>query len=285
MATPATVQTDATASRSEPALTKSTVSGALTENRVAAHTQPAQVQVNASTLIDSLPEVDGLWSQIILEAEAGRFSPSLIEEHDFGIFRDAGDLYVRRELTPGEEFCINNISGRVLELGAGFGRVSSHLRERGVSVITTDADPALVQMYRARGWTDACALALPEVPHSLGKFDAVIALRGVLGSSGEIDAVYESLARIREVLNPGGRLIISSSRVNTLFVLPGRSPLEYRIRFIYRGQRSTWLRFTALPEWLAIPFLKRLGFINVQVLEPAISDGAGYYVFAQVPAE
>ena len=285
MATAATVQTEPAAACSEPALTNSNAGAARIENRVAAHQQPAPVQVHPSAIIDGLPEVERLWSQIILDADAGRFSPSLIEEHDYGVFREVGDLYVRRELTPGEEFCINNIGGRVLEIGAGFGRVSNHLRERGFSVITTDADPALVQMYRARGWTDAGELMLPEVPASLGKFDAVIALRGVLGAAGEIDAVYESLARIRAALNPGGRLIFSSSRVTNLLVLPDRSPLEYRLRFIYRGQRSSWLRFTALPEWLAVPFLKRLGFINVQILEPAISDGVGYYVFAEAPAE
>jgi SAM-dependent methyltransferase len=178
--------------------------------------------------------------------------------------------------------CANTVRGRVLELGAGFGRVSHHLRERGLQVVTTDADPKLADMYRSRGWADACEVTLPQIPPHLGKFDAVIALRGVLGSAGDIDAVYQSLARIREVLNPGGHLIISSSRVSTLFLLPNRSPLEYRVRFIYHGHRSPWLRFTALPDWLAVPFLNGLGFTNVQIVEPAISDGAGFYLFSQL---
>jgi hypothetical protein len=37
-----------------------------------------------------------------------------------------------------------------------------------------------------------------------------------------------------------------------------------------------------LPEWLALPFLKELGFIDVQTLDPAATEGAGYYIFAKI---
>ena len=258
----------------------------------AVNTRPAQkttqpgpqtpLQLSPSAVIDLLPEAPRLWTEMILDAEDGRFTPPLIEEHDFGILRNCGDLYVSQQLTPGEELCVSPVRGRILELGAGFGRVSDYLRQRGQSVVTTDADPEIVAMYQSRGWTDSCEIALPNFPQGLGKFDAVIALRGVLSLSGEIDAVYQSLARIRDLLNPGGRLIFSSSRVSSLLSFPGRSPLEYRVRFIYRSHRSLWLSCTAVPEWLAIPFLRGLGFVNLQIVDPATTDGAGYFVMAQL---
>jgi SAM-dependent methyltransferase len=240
------------------------------------------VQVTPSAVVDSLPEIGRLWTQLILDGERGQFTPPLYQEQYFGLFTNPGDLYVRRELTAGEQLCAGTVKGRVLELGAGFGRVSHALRERGLEVVTTDADPELVAMYQARGWKDACEVSLPDVPASLGKFDAVVALRGVLSLSGEIDQVHRSLRRIRRLLNPGGRLIFTSGPVNTLVVLPGRSPLEYNTRFIYRQGRSSWLKFTALPEWLAVPFLRGLGFVNIQILSAANSDGAGYFGLAQL---
>jgi SAM-dependent methyltransferase len=231
-------------------------------------------------MVDSLPESPRLWAHILLSAEQGSFTPPLIQEHEFGIFINAGDLYTRQELTPGEEIAVSFARGRVLELGAGFARVSRCLREHGFEVVTTDADPEIVKMYQARGWSEACEVTLPDIPASLGTFDTIIALRGVLSLAGELDQVYLSLQRIRQRLNPGGRLIFTSTKVTALLPIPGRSPLEYRIRFLYRGCRSPWLRATALPEWLAVPLLRGLGFNNTQILDPSNSEGAGYYALA-----
>jgi SAM-dependent methyltransferase len=233
-------------------------------------------------LVESLPESPRLWTDIVLDIERGLFVPPLVEEHDSGVFMSSGNLYARPELTPSEDLIVKLIKGRALELGAGPARVSRALRDRGVQVVTTDADNEIVEMYSARGWADSCPVSLPEIPAVLGKFDAVIALRGVLGLSGEIDAVRLSLQRIRDSLNPGGRLIFTASRVQSVLVVAGRSPLEYRVRFIYRGRRSAWLRGTALPEWLAIPFLNELGFGNLQTIEPVSSEGIGYVVLAQL---
>ena len=237
-------------------------------------------QVTPTTLVDALPEFALLWTRMVLDAEQGLFAPPLIQEHDFGVLISVGDLYVRHALTPGEEVAATLARGRVLELGAGFGRVSHNLRNRGHEVVTTDADADIVSMYRARGWADACQVTLPEIPESLGRFDTVIALRGVVSLAGEFDQVHRSLVRIREILNPGGRFIFTSSKVNALVPIPGRSPLEYHVRFIYRGARSGWLRATALPEWLAVPLLREFGFESIESLESSSADGAGYYGFA-----
>jgi SAM-dependent methyltransferase len=217
---------------------------------------------------------------MILDGDQGTFTPPLYQEHDFGVLISAGDLYVRQTLTPGELLTVGMARGRVLELGAGSARVSRHLRDQGLEAIATDADSDLVAMYKTRGWADARQVTLPDIPASLGKFDTVIALRGVLSLAGELDLVLRSIRNIRRLLNPGGRLIFTSSRVSALLLLPGRSPLEYRVRFIYRGCRSPWLRATAIPEWLAIPLLKEEGFVTVETVESSVSDGAGYYVFA-----
>lgn len=242
-------------------------------------------QVPASALIDSLPACSNLWTRIILDAEQGTFAGPLMQEQEFGIYVNAGDLYTRRGLTPGEMVCASLARGRVLELGAGFGRVSSCLREQGLEVVTTDSDPEIVSMYRARGWASAQEVTLPEIPPSLGKFDTIIALRGVISMTGELDQVLRALRRIKQSLNPGGKLIFTSSKLSALLLIPGRSPLEYRIRFIYRGFRSLWVRATALPEWLAIPFLKEQGFHSIETLDASSADGAGYYAFATLDHE
>jgi SAM-dependent methyltransferase len=241
-------------------------------------------QITPTTLVNSLPDVSNLWTRMILDGEQGMFSPPLYQEHDFGVLMNAGDLYVRQALTPGEQLTIGMARGRVLELGAGYARVSRHLRDLGLKVLATDADPELVAMYKTRGWSDARQVTLPDIPGSLGKFDTVIALRGVLGLAGELDLVLRSIRQIRTLLNPGGRLIFTSSRVHTLLMFPGRSPLEYRVRFIYRGCRSPWLRATAIPEWIAIPLLKEEGFVTVETVESSTAEGAGYYVFATASA-
>jgi SAM-dependent methyltransferase len=73
------------------------------------------------------------------------------------------------------------VRGRVLDVGAGGGRVSLHLQERGHEVVAIDNSPEAVEVCPRRGVRDARLLGFDEVDDALGTFDTIILLGNNFG--------------------------------------------------------------------------------------------------------
>lgn len=98
--------------------------------------------------------------------------------------------------------------GRVLDVGSGMGRVAEALRLRGHHVVATEPDPALRAQSRST-YPDLEVLphaALQLDPADQGRFDLVVAVGNVMIYLGE-GSERSVLARFRELLAPGGRLL------------------------------------------------------------------------------
>lgn len=99
--------------------------------------------------------------------------------------------------------------GRVLDVGSGMGRVAESLRLRGHDVMATEPDPGL----RAQSLTtypDLTVLphaALELDPVEQGRFDLVLAVGNVMIYLG-VGTERPVLARFRDLLVPGGRLLV-----------------------------------------------------------------------------
>lgn len=100
-------------------------------------------------------------------------------------------------------------SGRVLDVGSGMGRVAESLRLRGHQVVATEPDAALRRQSLST-YPDLAVLphtALQLDPAASGRFDLVVAVGNVmiyLGAGTE----PRVLARFRDLLAPGGRLLV-----------------------------------------------------------------------------
>ena len=97
---------------------------------------------------------------------------------------------------------------RILDLGSGMGRVAEALRRRDHDVVATEPDAALRAQSLAT-YPDLAVLphaALDLDPDELGGFDLVVAVGNVMIFLGE-GTEPAVLARLRELLAPGGRLL------------------------------------------------------------------------------
>jgi SAM-dependent methyltransferase len=97
---------------------------------------------------------------------------------------------------------------RILDVGSGMGRTAAALAARGHDVVATEPDPALRRQSR-RTYPDLEVLpheALALAPGEVGTFDLVVAVGNVMVflAEGTERAV---LARCRELLSPGGRVL------------------------------------------------------------------------------
>lgn len=95
----------------------------------------------------------------------------------------------------------------VLDLGCGYGRVSTPLRKRGYRVVGYDLSPPLLKRARERDpagtWVRGDMRFLPFS----GRFDTVISLFNTLGYFEEEDENFRVLRSVSEALRPDGRLV------------------------------------------------------------------------------
>lgn len=90
---------------------------------------------------------------------------------------------------------------RALEVGCGDGDLARVLAGRGHEIIAIDSDPSAVSAAKARG-VDARLAVWPAFDD--GKFDAVLFTR----SLHHIEPLDGAVTRARELLQPGGRILI-----------------------------------------------------------------------------
>lgn len=130
----------------------------------------------------------------------------MVAEYDRLRFGGAGGAWVNeRELNLIEELLPP--SGRVLDLGAGTGRLSRRLSERAYDVVALDTSAEMLKVTRAAAIPVIQADGF-RLPFRSGAFDAVVALRVAFHY-----ADLSSLLRgARAVLKPGGRLVFDTYR-------------------------------------------------------------------------
>ena len=95
----------------------------------------------------------------------------------------------------------------ILDLGCGYGRVSTPLRNRGYRVVGYDLSPPLLK--RAHEGEPAGAWVrgdMRELPFA-GSFDWVVSLFNTMGYFEEEDENFRVLRSVSEALRPGGRFV------------------------------------------------------------------------------
>jgi len=101
---------------------------------------------------------------------------------------------------------------RVLDLGAGDGRLAIPLRDAGCEVVAVDNDPRAVDTLRAHE-IDAHEqdfLNGPIAPLGAARFDAVICMGNTFCLVHDVDAAVSLVGRIKDLLREGGLFIIDN---------------------------------------------------------------------------
>lgn len=123
--------------------------------------------------------------------------------------------------------------GPVLDLGAGAGRASLHLQDRGLDVTAVESSPGAVEVCRLRGVRDVRIGDLNDPPTDK-VWRAVLLLCGNLGLGGSWEGNRRLLRTLADRSEPGALLIGDSVNVE------GRAEIGLRIR--YSGSVTPWWR-------------------------------------------
>lgn len=114
-----------------------------------------------------------------------------------------------------EQAALRMAEGRILDVGAGSGCHSLALRSMGKSAVAIDISPLSVAVMKEKG-IDARLVNLYDEDFA-GQFDTVIMLMNGSGIIGRLENMSVFFDRMRQLLAPGGCILMDSSDLRYLY--------------------------------------------------------------------
>lgn len=185
-------------------------------------------------------------------ADVLRVFSSQFEEDEIlvaDLFREYDDM---PEL---ERIALDEASGEILDVGAGSGCHSVALMKMGKSAVAIDISPLSVEVMKERG-VDALQVNLYDESFDR-KFDTVLMLMNGTGIIGNLDNMPVFFERMKQLLKPGGSILIDSSDLRYLFEEEDGS-LMIDLAGDYYGQLDYQMQYKDVHgepfDWLYVDF-------------------------------
>jgi SAM-dependent methyltransferase len=206
---------------------------------------------------------DGVDLHEIVERDDGFISASIFGPHAY--------LAPFRRWPAHHRQGMRYVRGRVLDLGAGGGRVALRLQERGHDVVAVDVSPGAIEVCRRRGVRDARVVSIEDVDESLGSFDTIVMYGNNFG-------LFASRAKAKRLLRRFARLTSERGRIvaETRDVSRGDDPahVRYRKRNVARGRLPGQIRIRVRYRDLATPWFDYLMVGRGELRD--VLDGTGW---------
>lgn len=120
------------------------------------------------------------------------------------------------QMPPIEQQALQLCRGRVLDVGAGTGSHALWLQQQGIDTTALEMSPGLCNVMRQRGVAHPVEADFfawqPD-----GLYDTLLMLMNGVGLVGKLDRLPEFYHRAKQLLAPGGQLLLDSSDIAYLF--------------------------------------------------------------------
>ena len=168
-------------------------------------------------------------------------------------------LPLRRWLAPVDAIdraLLTHAVAPVLDIGCGPGRHLAALAAAGHAGLGLDLSPVAVRMARDRGADAILRSVFADVPRA-GTWRTALLLDGNVGIGGRPEAL---LARARDLVAPGGRLLVEAAP-------PGLPTRRERVRLEAGHARSPWFRWATVGIDGLEPIARASGLRVADVLD------------------
>jgi len=135
-----------------------------------------------------------------------------------------------------EKIALDLAEGPVLDAGAGIGRHTLELQQRGLEVTAVDVHPEFVQIMRDQGVADARIMDVRNL--STGDWRTVYFLMETIGLAETVEGLGQLLRHLKDLVVADGQIILDSEAV----VIDGDTD-DTRDGNQYEGEVSMQMRF------------------------------------------
>lgn len=175
----------------------------------------SQQSINTSLLSPQNDPMGAAIADYHAKGKAGKlrvFSPQFDEDEIpvKQLFRNASQMPVL------EKTALQMAQGRILDVGAGSGCHSLALQEADKEVLAIDISPLSVEVMRQRGVRQVKQANLFD-PQFAGSFDTVLMLMNGSGIVGKLENLPLFFQKMKQLLAPGGCILMDSSDLSYLF--------------------------------------------------------------------
>ena len=173
------------------------------------------------------------------------------EEWQVGLF-----FRMYEDMPELEKTALRNVEGSILDAGAGAGSHALYLQDKGADVTAIDISAGAVEVMRNRGLKKV--IQADFFRFNGGKFDTLLLLMNGIGIAGNINKLPLFFARAKELLNPGGKILLDSSDILYLFEDEEDGSVMIDLNDRYYGELEYTFAFGNEKddpfEWLFIDF-------------------------------
>jgi SAM-dependent methyltransferase len=206
---------------------------------------------------------------------------SEIIERDDGYIDSMGGHYLLAPFSKwdrSERAAIKLARGRVLDVGAGGGRVSLYLQDQGLDVLAIDISPLAIEVCKRRGIRNVRVLDFAKIDERLGTFDTVVMYGNNFGLFGSPARAKRLLRRLHTMTSSDARII-----AETLDPYATKVPehLAYHRRNRKRGRSGGQVRIRARSKLLKTPWFDYL-FVSRKEMRDIVRD-TGWHVVRTIP--
>jgi SAM-dependent methyltransferase len=114
-----------------------------------------------------------------------------------------------------EKEALTRCKGKILDIGAGAGAHSIWLQDNGMDVVSIDISPLSCETMRERGLKEVICCDIYSLTDR--NFDTILLLMNGAGVAQTIAGLPVLLNHLKQLLNPGGRILADSSDLLYLF--------------------------------------------------------------------
>ncbi|MBP6064458.1 bifunctional 2-polyprenyl-6-hydroxyphenol methylase/3-demethylubiquinol 3-O-methyltransferase UbiG [Bacteroides sp.] len=204
------------------------------------------------------PEKDPMGAAIadyfnLHKAEKLRVFSSQFDEDEIPV----KDLFRTSKLMPLlERTALKLATGRILDVGAGSGCHALALQEQGKEVCAIDISPLAVEVMQKRGVNNARLVNLFD-EQFVDTFDTILMLMNGSGIIGRLEHMPVFFQKMKQLLSPGGCILMDSSDLRYLFEDEDGSFL-INLAADYYGEIDFQMQYKAIKgdsfDWLYIDF-------------------------------
>ena len=236
---------------------------------------------------------DGYGEMLLAALEESGEMLEIVERDDGFIMasRFGPDFYLSpyRKWPSRQRRAMRLARGRVLDVGAGAGRVALHLQEKGLKVVSIDSSPGAIKVCKKRGVKDARVLRVEDLDESLGLFDTVVMYGNNFGLLASRTKGRRLLRKLYDLTTERGRILgeildpyPNAPPIHRAYHKRNRERGRYsgqvRIRIRYRDVATQWFDYLFLSRKELRELAEGTGWRLARTYEDDDEARAGLYV-------